>query len=248
MRDFTKSVWKIWYRYLSILQKKFRYIEISRIKIGRIKISRKLSVDFFDPQREFWMSFSLTFALVWAWHGHMMHWFSFLVLLANVMVRACYNVSSAFCPSCASHSPTRHRVFLAPPTARPHNVWRWCLLGFWVLCCVCSRQHDMNTFMWTSECIVPTKTSVCKQGVWWTHHAMFKPPQNIGAWEKVPSFSIFYRKSLSFCDIYRKSFGICDIYRNATELLRSFFMIAIFFCVFAIFFSAWVPFAINIAK
>ena len=111
-------------------------------------------------------------------------------------------------------------------------------VGFWVLgllCCVCSRQHDMNTFMWTSECIVPTKTGVCKQGVWWTHHAMFKPPQNIGAWETVPSFSLFYRNSLSFCDIYRKSLGIsqniemqrscCDIF----SWLRYFFVFLRYF-------------------
>ncbi len=45
----------------------FRYIEISRIKIGRIKISRKLSVDFFDPQKGILNVISLTFALlVWA--------------------------------------------------------------------------------------------------------------------------------------------------------------------------------------
>jgi hypothetical protein len=119
------------------------------------------------------------------------------------------------------------------PRRHPHNVWGWCLLGFWVLV---SRQHDMNTFMWTSEFIVPTKTSVCKQGVWWwTHHAMFKPPQNIGSWKKVPSFqyfiakvwvfAIFIANLLVFAIFIAMQRSCCDIF----SWLRYFFVFLRYF-------------------
>jgi hypothetical protein len=145
----------------------FRYIVISRIKISRIIISRKLSVDFFEPQREFWMSF---FSRCPRAGTGMMHWFSFLVLLAYVIVRACYNVSSAFGPSCASHSPTRHRVSLAPPHGTPTQRLRMMFASVaWFLSAWSALLRVAGSMTWTRLCerqsVLSQRKQVCASKV-----------------------------------------------------------------------------------
>ena len=237
MRDFTKSVEKHdidIYRYCKNF---FRYIEISRIKIGRIKISRKLSVDFFDPQREFWMSFLSRLPLcgpgtgTWCIDSH-----SSCYLRTSWCVRATmFQVHFA--------RPARH-IHLHTIVYLSHHPWHAHTTSEDDVCLVfeCFVECVAGSMTWTRLCkrqsVLSQRKQVCASKVCDERTTPCSNRHRTSEHEKrCLVFQYIYRKSLSFCDKC-KSCGICDIYRNATELLRYFFMIAIFFLCFCdIFFN-----------
>ena len=226
----------------------FRYIEISRIKIGRIKISRKLSVDFFDPQREFWMSFLSRLPLcgpgtgTWCIDSH-----SSCYLRTSWCVRATmFQVHFA--------RPARH-IHLHTIVYLSHHPWHAHTTSEDDVCLVfeCFVECVAGSMTWTRLCkrqsVLSQRKQVCASKVCderttpcSNRHRTSEHEKRCLVFQyfiaKVWVFAIFIANLLVFAIFIAMQRSCCDIF----SWLRY------FFCVFAIFFSTWVPFAINIAK